>query len=57
MDDLPEAISQALIDAVEPARLSEPLQKARSLQQLLEANMRLRKLAVQLSNMLGDLPP
>jgi hypothetical protein len=52
------AVLSPLIE--EAARLQgdpSPRQEASDLLMLLEENARLRKLAVQLSNLLGDLPP
>jgi len=55
-DELLTALSP-LLDEVDGLRGDEaPLQKADNIPVLLEENARLRKLAVKLSNLLGDLP-
>ena len=55
-DELLTALSP-LLDEVDGLRGDEaPLQEADNIQVLLEENARLRKLAVKLSNLLGDLP-
>ncbi len=55
VDDLLVALSP-LLDEVDGLRDDEAPQQAESLSVLLEENARLRKLAVKLSNLLGDLP-
>ena len=55
-DELLTALSP-LLDEVDGLRGDEaPLQKTDNIPVLLEENARLRKLAVKLSNLLGDLP-
>ena len=55
-DELLTALSP-LLDEVDGLRADETLhQEANNVVQLLEENARLRKLAVKLSNLLGDLP-
>ena len=55
-DELLAALSP-LLDEVDGLRGSEaPLQGSGNVGRLLEENKRLRKLAVKLSNLLGDLP-
>ncbi len=55
-DELLSALSH-LLDEVDGLRGDEaPLQKTDNIPVLLEENARLRKLAVKLSNLLGDLP-
>ena len=45
-----------LLDEVDGLRADEALQETDNIPVLLEENARLRKLAVKLSNLLGDLP-
>ena len=55
-DELLTALSP-LLDEVDGLRCDEaPLQETDNIPVLLEENARLRKLAVKLSNLLGDLP-
>jgi hypothetical protein len=54
-NDLFDVMSRALDAAAEPNL--KPSRDSQSLRLLLDDNARLRKLAIQLSNMLGDLPP
>ncbi len=54
-DDFFNVMSRALDETARPD--PKPSQDSQSLRLLLEDNARLRKLAIQLSNMLGDLPP
>jgi len=54
-DELLTALSP-LLDEVDGLRGDEAPQEADSIPVLLEENARLRKLAVKLSNLLGDLP-
>jgi hypothetical protein len=55
VDELLIALSP-LLDEVDGLRGDEALQGAGNIPVLLEENARLRKLAVKLSNLLGDLP-
>jgi hypothetical protein len=55
IDELLVALSP-LLDEVDGLRDDEAAQETSNLSMLLEENARLRKLAVKLSNLLGDLP-
>ena len=54
-DDLLTALSP-LLDEVDGLRSNETSREAGNIPVLLEENARLRKLAIKLSNLLGDLP-
>jgi hypothetical protein len=56
-DEFFDVLGPALEEVAELQRDESPHQEANDLLLLLEENARLRKLAVQLSNLLGDLPP
>jgi hypothetical protein len=56
-DEFFDVLGPALAEVAELQRDESPHQEANDLLLLLEENARLRKLAVQLSNLLGDLPP
>lgn len=51
-----DVLSPMLQEAGEPQGHESPHQESRELLLLLEENARLRKLAVEISNLLGDLP-
>jgi hypothetical protein len=56
-DEFFDVLGPALEEVAELQRDESPHQEANDLLLLLEENARLRKLTVQLSNLLGDLPP
>jgi hypothetical protein len=56
-DEFFDVLAPALQEVAEPQRDESPHQEGYDLLLLLEENARLRKLTVQLSNLLGDLPP
>jgi hypothetical protein len=56
-DEFFDILGPALEEVAEPQRDESPHQATHDLRLLLEENARLRKLTVQLSNLLGDLPP
>ena len=56
-DEFFDVLGPALEEVAGLQRDESPHQETNDLLLLLEENARLRKLAVQLSNLLGDLPP
>jgi hypothetical protein len=56
-DEFFDVLGPALEEVAGLQRDESPHQETNDLQLLLEENARLRKLAVQLSNLLGELPP
>jgi hypothetical protein len=56
-DEFVEVLGPALEEVAGLQRDESPRKETNALVLLLEDNARLRKLAVQLSNLLGDLPP